>query len=190
MPIPLNPDAPRTIPTRASWMRYTGSLASPWPAHTPTTLRAAGAIPVQTGRGGAWLLPYEDTEGYQIRYLDGGEPKVRNYGLRGPALVRRGDGPTIVVEGWADALPFEDHTVALLGTANWQRLDLRAGRAGWILALDNDGPGKLCRDSITRACLQMGVPVAWVVYEGKDPAAMVGTMSVKDIRGLRDMRCQ
>ena len=145
---------------------------------------------MQTRRGPAWLLSFPDTEGYQIRYLDGQQPKVRGYAVKGPLRVKA-SGPVcgmgIIVEGWADALPFHGLTYALLGTANWRRLDLCSLPDGWILALDNDAPGRLCRDTLTRECLKLRVPVAWATYEGKDPAECSGSFGIKDIRKLGDM---
>jgi len=163
--------------------------ASPWGAH-PDALRGEW---VETPRGPAVLMPFAGTDGYQIRFTDGQSPKVRNYGLKGPAWVRQEEpgAPVVVVEGWADGLgfPFMRNILALLGVDNAGKVIREVLPSSRVnLALDNDPAGVAARDAVTRTLLRMHREVWWALYEGKDPAEAVVPIEWVPIQSLSDMR--
>jgi len=181
----------KDVPPRHSWKRLsTGFPASPWGKHQPEHQRGEW---VETPRGPAVLMPFDDTDGYQIRYTDGESPKVRNFGLKGPAWVRREEGWSHIniVEGWADGFAFNASVsvLALLGVDNYARVMEKIGvKHVACLSLDNDAAGMSTRDRLTRLLLARHVPVFWARYEGKDPAAATTEIAWVRINSLTDMR--
>ena len=180
----------KNVKPMSSWKRAKEPGVNPW---KPSISSLHGEW-IDTPRGPAVLMPFVGTDGYQVRYTDGQQPKVRNFGISGPAWARREDtgSPVVVVEGWADGLgfPFVRNILALLGVDNYAKvlkaLDHTKGKV--FLALDNDKAGKAARDKLTRLLLQAHRKVFWALYEGKDPAAVVGDFTWVKIESLADMR--
>ena len=180
----------KDVPPKHSWKRLpAGCHASPWANHQP---ESQGGEWVETPRGPAVLMPFDETDGYQIRYTDGESPKVRNFGVKGPAWVRKEKGWShlIIVEGWADGFAFNAcvPVLALLGVDNYARVIEKVGNYVVCLALDNDKAGEGTRDRLTRLLLARHLPVWWARYRGKDPAAARSLIQWVNIRSLTDMR--
>lgn len=164
---------------------------------------ARGARPVRTPRGDALMFTFPDTEGYQIRFFDGGSPKVRAYGLRGPQWLWPGEPRQtakafFVVEGWSDGLALRDRsTLALLGASTVKAfgsfLSPSSGLVP-ILFLDRDEAGRKAQASIARILLQRGWrEVGWMTPPPgkKDPGDMtaqeVDEMSIYWVTDLKTL---
>lgn len=180
-----------------------GNIPCPWAAGWSMVMRK-GARPVSTHRGTALLFTFPETEGYQLRFLDGNTPKVHSTGLSGPLWLwpgrpRESSRSFFVVEGWGDGLPMGDRsTLALLGASTTKAaagMLSPSSNMVPLLFLDGDEVGRKAQASLARLLLRRGWrEVGWLCPPPgkKDPGEMttaeVDALSIRWVTDLKTLR--